>query len=88
MITRCLGRSIEGEDNRNSLFWPKYLFEIHIYSVIYKNIPRNSENNQVINPLVPGVHQKVTHIYANLQILAAGLFKFVRPFSGHQELKG
>ena len=28
------------------------------------------------------------HVYLNLQLKAAGLFKFVWPFSGHQALKG
>ena len=44
-----------------------------------------------INPLVPGVIRKVTHTETNLQLLAAvaaGLFKYVRPFYYHQALKG
>ena len=32
-----------------------------------------------VNPLVPGVHWKVTHIETNLQLKAAGLFKYVCP---------
>ena len=41
----------------------------------------------VHNPLVPGVHQKVTHTLTSLQLSTAGLFKYVWPFSGHQALK-
>ena len=42
----------------------------------------------VINPLVPGVHQKFTHTDTNLPMKAAGLFKYVCPFNGDQRLKG
>ena len=40
------------------------------------------------NPLVPGVHQKVTHTQTNLQLWGVSLFKYVWPFSEHQALKG
>ena len=40
-----------------------------------------------VNPLVSGVHQKVANTSGNLQVKAAGLFKYVWPFSGHQTLK-
>ena len=43
---------------------------------------------KIINPLVCGVHCKVTYTQTNLQFSAAGLFKYVWPFSGHQALKG
>ena len=40
------------------------------------------------NPLTPGAHGQVIHTEPNLQLSAASLFKYVRPFSGHQALKG
>ena len=33
------------------------------------------------NPLVSGVQQKVMHTETILHLLAAGLFKYVQPFS-------
>ena len=41
-----------------------------------------------LNPLVHGIHWKVTHTSTNLQLEPAVLFKYVWPFSGHQALKG
>ena len=40
------------------------------------------------NPLMPGGNKKVTQTYTNLQLSAAGLFKYARCFSYHQALKG
>ena len=40
------------------------------------------------NPLMPGGNKKVTHTLSNLQLLAAGLFKYVWPFCYDQALKG
>ena len=40
------------------------------------------EKKLKLNLLVPGVHQKVTHLNKS------GLFKYVWPFSGYQVLKG
>ena len=40
------------------------------------------------NPFTSRVHKKVIHTYANLHLKAAGLFKYVWPFSGHLALKG
>ena len=39
-------------------------------------------------PLTPGVHKKVVHIKTNLQLSAAGLFKYVWRFCKQQVLKG
>ena len=36
---------------------------------------------------LPSVHLKVTYIETNVELKAAGLCKYVWPFSGHQELK-
>ena len=41
-----------------------------------------------INSLMPDFHWKVIHTWKNLQSLAAGLFKYIWPSSGHQALKG
>ena len=45
-----------------------------------------------VNPLMSDGNKKVTHTYTNLQLnterSAAGLFKYVWPFSYHQALKG
>ena len=35
---------------------------------------------------MPGVHQKVTYTETNVHLKAPGLFKYVRPFSGHQNI--
>ena len=37
---------------------------------------------------MPGGNKNVTHKLENLQLSAAGLFKYVWPFSYHQALKG
>ena len=41
-----------------------------------------------VNPLTPGVHQKVIHTFKNLQLKATDLFQFVWPFNGHKALRG
>ena len=41
----------------------------------------------VVNPLTPGVHEKVIHTYTNLQLSFASLFKYIWPFDGHEALK-
>ena len=41
-----------------------------------------------VNPFsTPGVHWKVTPTQRNMQLKAAGLFKYVWPFRGHQALQ-
>ena len=37
---------------------------------------------------LPDVREKVTHTKTHLQLKAAGLLKYVWPFSRHQALKG
>ena len=39
------------------------------------------------NLLTPCFHLKVIHTETNIQLSAAGLFRYVWPFSGHQALK-
>ena len=42
-----------------------------------------------VNPLTAGVYLKVIHTLTDLQLKVAGLFKYVLPFSGHdQSFKG
>ena len=43
---------------------------------------------KLLNTLMPGGNKKVTHTYTNLQLSAAGLFKYVWLFCYHQALKG
>ena len=47
----------------------------------------NFKKNLNQDYLGPGVHWKVTHTSANIQLSAAGLLKCVWSFSGHQALK-
>ena len=42
----------------------------------------------LLNPLMPGGNKKFSHSQTNLQLKAAGLFKYVLPFYYHQALKG
>ena len=42
----------------------------------------------MINPLTPGAHEKVILTQTNLHLSAAGLFKYVWPFSGQQDFMG
>ena len=44
-------------------------------------------NLSLPNPLTADIHKKVIHTYTNLQLKAAGSFKYVWPFSGQQGLK-
>ena len=39
------------------------------------------------NRLVPSVHEMITHTWANLQLSAAGLLKYVWRFRRHQAQK-
>ena len=41
----------------------------------YRNYKHHNEYS--FNPLMPGGNKKVTHTETNLQLLGAGLFKFV-----------
>ena len=40
-----------------------------------------------LSVLTPDIHEKVIHTSRNLQLLGAGLFKYVVPFNGYQTLK-
>ena len=42
----------------------------------------------MIKPLTPSFHKKVILTLINLQLSGSGFIKFLRPFCGHQELKG
>ena len=42
----------------------------------------------VVNPLMPGLHQKVIHTKTNLKLKAASLFKYIWPFSVYPALNG
>ena len=42
----------------------------------------------ILKPLTTGVNYKVIHTSINLQLKAAGLFKYIWPFTGHQTLQG
>ena len=42
--------------------------------------------SQAIRNHMPGANKKVTYTLTNLQLKAAGLFKYVRPFCYHQAL--
>ena len=61
-------------------------FDADWISKIKQDISHDNHRLKVCNvkPSVAGVHYKVTHS----QLKAAGLFKCVWPFSGHQALKG
>ena len=41
-----------------------------------------------IDLLMPGGNKKITHTSTNLQLKAAGLFKYAWPFCYYQALKG
>ena len=41
-----------------------------------------------INPLTLDVHKKVIHTEKNMHLIAAGLFKYLWPCSGHQTFRG
>ena len=41
----------------------------------------------MFNSLMPDGNKNITHTSTKLQLLAAGLFKYVWPFSYHQALK-
>ena len=66
----------------------KFLIENFIFCVVYVNYGSGKLTiwfsvDLVFNLLFPGAHQK-GHTYLNS---AAGLFKYVWPFSGHRTLK-
>ena len=58
-----------------------------IKSIININKEEKKDIN-CLNTLMPGGNRKFTHTETNLQLSAAGLFKYVRPFCYHQALKG
>ena len=70
-----------------------YSFLVKGFNVGFKGfnvvlVNREKREDTFFNPLMPGGNKKVTDTWINLQLSAAGLFKYVWPFCYHQALKG
>ena len=62
----------------------EYFTNICFFFTVNSNQPSNSTDSEPFNAWCP----LKGHTHLNLQLSAAGLFKYVWPFSGHQALKG
>ena len=63
---------------------------LEVHEEVEKSLVRKNLSHlklEKVNPLLPRLHQKVTHTRTNQQLSAADLFKYVWPFSEHKALK-